>query len=297
MHKFLRAVGFSKIKERKELIKLITATIQNADKRSYVTTKDNVMLSEFSKEYADRIGIAVSGEFDDEDKFIYEYYYPYLIPTGVSTEEDINVERHAAEYSYAGVCNEPRIGVTLIFYLQNMVPYVKIENEDKFPIKGTTLSLSSLSISGQILMPIAKTDEEKAVARKKINYRNNLINNARRGDETAIESLTLDDMDLYTTLSRKIRKHDVYSLVDSYFMPYGVECDHYSVLGEIISCEKVTNQITEEVVHIMRINCNDLEFDVCINEADLLGEPAVGRRFKGNIWMQGVINFAEENPN
>ena len=296
MHKFLRAVGFSQIKDRKELIKLITASIQNAEKRSHVTTKDKVMLAEFAKDYADRIGVAICGEFDDEDKFIYEYYYPYLIPTGVSTEEDINVERHAAQYSYAGVVNEPRIGVTLIYYLQNMVPYVKLENEDKFPIKGTTLSLSSLSVKGQILMPIAKTDEEKAVARKKTNYRNNLINNARRGDESAIESLTLDDMDLYTSISRKIRKQDVFSLVDTYFMPYGVECDHYSVLGEIIECTKVTNYVTKENVHIMRINCNDLEFDVCINEVDLLGEPAVGRRFKGNIWMQGVINFAEMNP-
>jgi hypothetical protein len=292
----LRAVGFSQIKDRKELIKMITASIQNAEKRSYVTTKDNVMLAEFAKDYADRIGVAVCGEFDDEDKFIYEYYYPYLIPTGVSTEEDINVERHAAQYSYAGVVNEPRIGVTLIYYLQNMVPYVKLENENKFPIKGTTLSLSSLSVQGQILMPIAKTDEEKAVARKKTNYRNNLINNARRGDESAIESLTLDDMDLYTSISRKIRKQDVFSLVDTYFMPYGVECDHYSVLGEIIECTRVTNYVTKENIHIMRINCNDLEFDVCINEVDLLGEPAVGRRFKGNIWMQGVINFAEMNP-
>ena len=179
MHKFLRAVGFSQIKDRKELIKLITASIQNAEKRSYITTGDNVMLAEFAKDYADRIGVAVCGEFDDEDKFIYEYYYPYLIPFGVSTEEDINVERHAAQYSYAGVVNEPRIGVTLIYYLQNMVPYVKLENENKFPIKGTSLSLSSLSIKGQILMPIAKTDEEKAVARKKSNYRNNLINNGR----------------------------------------------------------------------------------------------------------------------
>ncbi len=291
MHKFLRAVGFSQIKDRKELIKLITASIQNAEKRSYITTGDNVMLAEFAKDYADRIGVAVCGEFDDEDKFFYEYYYPYLIPTGVSTEEDINVERHAAQYSYAGVVNEPRIGVTLIYYLQNMVPYVKLENENKFPIKGTSLSLSSLSIKGQILMPIAKTDEEKAVARKKSNYRNNLINNARRGDETAIESLTLDDMDLYTSISKKIRRQDVYSLVDTYFMPYGVECDHYSVLGEITECTVVTNYVTKEKVHIMRINCNDLEFDVCINEVDLLGEPAVGRRFKGNIWMQGVINF------
>ncbi|MBQ9301699.1 DUF3881 family protein [Butyrivibrio sp.] len=295
MHKFLRAVGFSKIKDRKELTKLITDSIQNAGKRSYVTTGDNIILAEFARDFADGIGFAVCGEFDEDDKFIYEYYYPYLVPTGISTEEDINVERHAAQYSYAGVCNEPRIGVTLIFYLQNMIPYVKYENEDHFPIRGTTLSLSALSIKGQILMPIAKTEEEKEVAKKKNNYRNKLINNARRGDETAIESLTLDDMDLYTTLSKKIRKQDVYSLVDSYFMPYGVECDHYSVLGEIKETKTVVNNMTKEKIHIMRVNCNDLEFDVCINDEDLLGEPAVGRRFKGNIWMQGYINFPDAN--
>ena len=295
MHKFLRAVGFSNLKDRKELTKLITDTIQEARKRSYVTKDENMILAEFARDYADGIGLAVCGEFDEEDKFVYEYYYPYLVPTGISTEEDINVERHAAQYSYAGVCNEPRLGVTLIFYLQNMIPYVKYENEDHFPIRGTTLSLSSLSIKGQIMMPIAKTEEEKEVAKKKTNYRNKLINNARRGDETAIESLTLDDMDLYTTLSKKIRKQDIYSLVDTYFMPYGVECDQYSVLGEVIDTRKVTNSYTGENVHIMRINCNEIEFDVCINEADLLGEPAVGRRFKGNIWMQGFINFPNAN--
>ena len=31
-----------------------------------------------------------------------------------------------------------------------------------------------------------------------------------------------------------------------------------------------------------------------INEKDLYGEPQVGRRFKGSIWLQGYINFPEE---
>ena len=55
----------------------------------------------------------------------------------------------------------------------------------------------------------------------------------------AIESLTLEDMDTYTTISKKIQKEDVFSLVDTYFMPYGVECDQYSILGEITECRKV----------------------------------------------------------
>ncbi len=295
MHKFLRAVGFSTIKDRAQLTSLITSSIQKAERRSYVTNEEGVLLAEFCRDFADGIGLCVCGEFDDEDKFIYEYYYPYLIPNTISTEEDVSIERHAATYSYAGVCNEPRIGVTLIFYLQNMIPYLKFENEDRFPIKGTTLSLAGLSVRGQILMPIAKTEEEKEAAKKKLNYRNKLIGNARRGDETAIESLTLDDMDLYTTLSKKIRKQDIYTLVDTYFMPYGVECDQYSVLGEVIEARKVMNGLTRESVYIMKISCNELEFDVCINESDLLGEPAVGRRFKGNIWMQGLINFPGGN--
>ena len=98
-------------------------------------------------------------------------------------------------------------------------------------------------------------------------------------------------MDLYTTLSKKIRKQDIYSLVDTYFMPYGVECDQYSVLGEVVDSQKVINRFTDEAVYIMRILCNEIEFDVCINEADLLGEPAVGRRFKGNIWLQGRMDY------
>ena len=291
MHKFLRAVGFSKVSDRKELTRLITNSIQCATKRSYVTTMTDGIIAEFSREFASDIGITVCGEFDDDDKFIYEYYYPYLIPSGVSTEEDINVERHASQISYAGVCNEPRVGVTLIFYLQNIVSYIKYENEAKFPIRGTTLSLSALSIKGQIMMPIAKTEEEIEAAKKTTNYRNKLINNARRGDETAIESLTLDDMDLYTTLSKKIRKNDVYTLVDTYFMPYGVECDHYSVLGEIEDVREVENKLTKEKVYIITLNCNDLIFDICINRNDLVGEPARHRRSKGIVWMQGHINF------
>jgi hypothetical protein len=32
-------------------------------------------------------------------------------------------------------------------------------------------------------------------------------------------------------------------------------------------------------------------FTIAINKADLLGEPAPGRRFKGQIWMQGIADF------
>jgi len=30
---------------------------------------------------------------------------------------------------------------------------------------------------------------------------------------------------------------------------------------------------------------------IAVNSMDLIGEPAVGRRFKGQIWMQGNVAF------
>ena len=67
----------------------------------------------------------------------------------------------------------------------------------------------------------------------------------------------------------------------------------YYVLGEIRAFRMVRNRLTEEELCIMQIDCNDLPFDLCINTKDLYGEPAVGRRFKGVIWMQGEINFPQ----
>ena len=150
------------------------------------------------------------------------------------------------------------------------------------------------SLTGSILFPIKKDEEQVLRVKKDSANRNKLLAAARQGDEDAIETLTLEDMDMYTTISRRIQKDDIFSLVDTYFMPYGVECDQYSVLGEIMELRLATNDITGEKVYILTILCNELSFDVCINEKDLYGEPQVGRRFKGVIWLQGYINFPEE---
>lgn len=293
MHKYLRAIGFGKLTDRKELQKLLTDIVVNGTDRAYTSNSENTLLAEFGKDFAEGIGIAVCGEFDEDDKFTYDYYYPYLRGNIISSQEDVTVERHAAQESYAGVCDDIKVGVSLIFYLQNMIPYVKVQNSGMLPVRGTTLTLTALSVKGTIMMPIMKTEKDLIRNKKTFQNRSQLINAARNGDEEAIESLTLDDMDTYTTISRRIQKEDVFSLVDTYFMPYGIECDHYSILAEIVECNSVKNNLTQEEIYVMTLNCNDLIFEMCINKEDLYGEPAVGRRFKGIIWMQGYINFPE----
>ncbi|MDL2301885.1 DUF3881 family protein [Lachnospiraceae bacterium OttesenSCG-928-D06] len=295
MHKYMRAIGFSKNLSRTKLKELLTNVIMSSDERTYTINKEEIMIGEFCKNFAGRMGIAVCGEFDEKDKFIFEYYYPYLKGDGITTMEDVSVERHAAKESYAGVCDDIKVGISMIFYLQNMIPYIKAQATNNLPIRGTTLTLSGLSISGSIMMPILKDEHQKRKVKKETMNRNNLIQAARKGDEDAIETLTLEDMDMYTTISRRIQNEDLFSLVDTYFMPYGVECDQYSVLGEITNVQIKTNDITDEKVYLLEISCNELIFEVCINCLDLYGEPAVGRRFKGVIWLQGHINYPEQN--
>lgn len=156
MHKFMRAIGFSKLADRREEQRLITDIIMNATHRSYTSNGEDTILAEFCEDFAQDIGIAVCGEFDAEEKFTYDYFYPYLRGTGVSSYEDVSVERHADKESYAGVCDDIKVGVSLIFYLQNIVPYVKAQTTNMLPVTGTTLTLSGLSISGNILLPIGK---------------------------------------------------------------------------------------------------------------------------------------------
>ncbi len=295
MHKYLRAIGFSKFESRRKLKELLTSVVINSTTRAYTTSEEDIMLGEFCRDFALNMGIAVCGEFDEEndDKFIYDYYYPYLRGTGITTTEDVSVERHAEKESYAGVCDDLKVGVSLIFYLQNRIPYIKAQNQGRLPIRGTTLTLSALSLKGTIMMPIQKDEYQKRKIQKESRNRTNLIAAARRGDEDALETLTLEDMDMYSTISKKIQKEDIFSLVDTYCMPYGVECDQYSILGEITECKTVKNTLTGEEVYQMTVYCNELTFDLCINAVDLYGEPQAGRRFKGIIWLQGFINFPE----
>ena len=294
LHKFMRAIGFSEYTDRKKLKNLLTDTIVNADERAYTMNQEGVLLGEFCRNFADRMGIAVCGEFDEDDKFVYEYYYPYLRSDEITTTEDVSIERHAAKESYAGICDDLKVGISLIFYLQNMIPYVKAQSQGNLPVRGTTLTLTGLSTNGTILMPIQKNEDQKQRVKKETANRNKLLAAARKGDEDAIETLTLEDMDMYSMISKRIQKEDVFSMVDTYFMPYGVECDQYSVLGEILKVDLVTNQITGEEIYLLKICCNELTFDVSINIIDLFGEPQVGRRFKGSIWLQGRVNFPDQ---
>ena len=289
MHSYLRAIGFSKITKRSSIRQIIMDVVENYDEKKVVENYTDGIFAEFKKNYRCDCGITVCGQYDEDDVFHVDYYFPYFRGSGITTQESVSVEKHADKESFAAACDDLRIGITLIFYLQNAAEYMK---ESKKQLTGNQpLTLSGLAGEGKILFPVLKDKEAVKVEQESSKNRSSMIAAARNGDEEAMENLTMEEMDTYSMISNRIVHEDILSIVDSYFMPYGIQCDQYSILGEIIEYHTVQNNITDEELVQMTVECNNIRFDICINRVDLLGDPAVGRRFKGTIWLQGQLHF------
>lgn len=290
MHSYLRSIGFSKIKNESETETLLDEVFRDYTDREIAKGENKTVFMQIKKEYAPDMGIMLCGDLD-ENGFHRQYYFPYINGSSVTTTEDLTIEKRVDGASYAGVCDDGRVGVSIIFYLQNTAEYQREQILNQIFHRKTSATLSGLSADGMILLPIKKDHEQIDLQQKSTAKRSQLLSAAKNGDQEAIESLTIEDMDLYTMVSRRMYMEDIYSIVDTYFMPFGIECDQYQIMGNIQNCEKIVNSSTDENIYRMTIECNDLYFDICINKKDLIGEPEVGRRFKGNIWLQGRVNF------
>lgn len=291
MHEYLGAIGFSELKTRKQLKSLLVDVQESYDYEEVRASVEDVDFCEYRKEYGENIGISIFGGLDDYGEFEKEYYIPYFYGKGITSYADVVVKKHMEKEQYVGICEEPKIGINLIFHLQNIMEYKQKTMFGNIKKNSATITLSGLANEGMILFPIQKTEVEEKSGMEESRNRMLLLSAARDGDKKAIETLTMENMNLYSQVTERLATEDVLSLVDTYFMPYGIECDCYSILGIITNIQETENDLTEEEIYIFTLDVNELEFDVCIPKHKVFGEPTVGRRFKGNIWLQGRINF------
>lgn len=289
MHSFLKAVGFSNIKSRKEVEQLIHMVKEQGAERYMANFGGKTMIAEILFDVAEDIGVALRGEYDERGNFHAEHYFPYLRGQNVSSKEPVFVSKRVDTDAYTGMCDDYRLGVSLIFYLQNVTDYVSRgypEERNERPI-----TLAALATEGKILLPTLSMQTAPVKEAVDTSGRTALIEAARKGDKQAMEALTIDDIDLYAQINKRLKTEDIYSIVETTFIPYGSESDNYTILATIESVSERKNRITGEDLYYMNVRCNELRFPVCINKNNLYGEPKEGRRFRGNIWMQGTVNF------
>lgn len=292
MHKFLRTVGFSLYQKKHDIEKLLQDLTEQAESSQIwkIQIDKETNLCRVRAEMAPDMGIYIYGEMDEFGTIKPEYYVPYVLSHDISSEADCSIQRHTEKETYAGLLDEYRVGISLIFYLENLMEY-RERIMEKESVETSSVNLTGLCVSGKILLPIKKNVNQTEMAKVASKERNKMLEAAKNGDEDAMEMLTLEDIDLYSQISRRVTKEDIYSIIDTSFMPAGIECDQYSVIGDILSIDKKKNKFTGEDVYDMKLECNDMIFHVAINSQDLMGEPEVGRRFKGQIWMIGTAKF------
>lgn len=290
MHTFLRSIGFSKIETQAESEELIKHVLSHADSRLVGYLNEKCKIIEYRTEFAEDIGVAVRGEEDEKGVFHYSHFFPYLTGRTISTVEEMFVHKKVDTNAYTGMCDDARLGVSLIFYLQNVAEYVEKSKESNYS-SIVPVRMSALAKSGKIILPTQKRVYSKLISKLDNEMKSKLIEDARNGDIQAMESLTMNDIDKYAIISERIKREDLFSIVETTFIPFGSESDVYNVLANITAARQLFNTQSGEKIWVLKCNCNNLEFDLCVNADDLLGEPLPGMRFKGTVWMQGFADF------
>ena len=124
MHKFMRTIGFSMCRNKRDLDLLLKKLAQEAKNKQELTQAGEPhTFCEIRAEMAPGMGVAMAGEVDEERNFALEYYYPYVTGTQTSSEAECSIQRHAEKETYAGMLDEYRVGISLIFYMENSVEF------------------------------------------------------------------------------------------------------------------------------------------------------------------------------
>jgi hypothetical protein len=226
------------------------------------------------------------------EEFRLEHYFPFIKSDDVTSRDACEVSRKGGQDAYLVSSEDARFGITTIFHLANPEEFFKkkLQLDKTYPVKGCCMT--GLCVQARVLLPLEKTMEQEHAQKEDSRYRTRLVQEARAGSEDAMEELTNLEMETMNLVNQHIYQKDLYSVIDSFFMPYGVECDQYMMMGDILSIQELTNSCTGERFYKMQVRANDIEMNLGVLAADLVGQPAVGRRIKCQIWLQGTVEFA-----
>lgn len=293
MHSYLKSLGFYGYKTDKDIVKLLDKLQKNNKDNVKIITIDNNERWELKIELDKNLSLIMVGSIDSRGRLVREQAYPCLDTEDISAKTHCNIQKHVSTEEYSGLIDDNRVGISLIFRLSNATEYLEKKlSKERTGVKN--IYFSAWTHSARVLLPIQKSRvqiEMLNVASKKRDY---LIEKAKKGDEDAIESLSMEDVDTYRMVNTRIETEDLYSIVDTCFMPQGVECDIYSIIAEILEIDEKVNYLTDEKVYDLKVSCNNIIFHLAVNEKDIIGELRVGRRIKAKIWLQARVDFEDD---
>ena len=157
MHQYLKAIGFGNLSTKKELKEILNQVEKKFTHQTIISYNKSADFCEFEKEFGQQIGIALYGEMDENENFDADYYMPYFQGGGITTYSEVIVEKRIDREQYVGICEDSKVGISLIFTLKNGIDYQKeCQISGYLPIflrRIGTLPLHAISL----LLPCSRT--------------------------------------------------------------------------------------------------------------------------------------------
>lgn len=293
MHKYFKAAGFPDfLTERAVYDFLDKHVILPENIYTELRVDPETSVREYRLMVNDSIGICAGLVLAGGHQPALLYSFPFYESFEETGAAPCSIERHTEKETYSGLVEDFTPGISLIFFLINSIDYRRKLIGGTDPLKTFKgVYLAAFANDGKVLLPIAKKEQDVIAENLARNERRRLAEAAMAGDEDAGVQLDNQEVFLFDQINERMQKEDLYSLVDQTFIPWGVECDQYSIVGEIASVNETVNSFTGIPLWLLEVACNDVTFRLCIRKQDLLGEPEPGRRIKCGIWLHGHVNL------
>ena len=175
MHTYLRAIGFRECKNRQQLEDIYRHTLNTPNRKIMTTISVDTSLLQFEKDFGKNFGLSLVGEYDIKGSLSIEHYFPYLKGDRFMQFENITIQKQTDKESYAGVCEDYHLGMTIIFYVINIADYAKSKWLNYSNRQITKVKFSALSVAGTVLLGMHHSKHQIAVESKGRNRRNQLL--------------------------------------------------------------------------------------------------------------------------
>lgn len=291
MLEYLAAIGLKEYTEENKLQRLISEIVSSPTNK-YITNfkdKDSIKI-EYEKKFNEKMSLIVRGNLSEQEELTVNFFMPIALSDKTIDIVEADVEIKDEEFLYYVYCEDDDTGTQIDFCLQNVMDYLDIEQDENTYIEGA--QMMGLSVDGKVILNVDKDDVEKELELEEEQWRKELLKKARQGDMDAQELLEIEAEEMEDIIEERLEEEDLFSILEGFYMPVGVEQGLYSVLGTIEKIKTYVNSLTNEKVYNLTLNCIGVNFEVCINKKDLIGKPMKGMRFLGLCWMQGKLLFA-----
>jgi len=290
---YIRALGFSDFDSKDKAEDLVSNIIKDPAAKYVWEAEDGTAFVEFYKEYGKGFGLIVRGIINDEEEINVHSLIPSTRSNFLIESHEVDVVRMEEKDVYHAFCEELDSGTPISFFLQNLKEYSEVEAREDVYINGTRLS--AYCVDGTIILPIDKDHMDVLLEEEEDKIRKELLEQARKGDEDAMNILDEEAEEASNQLQERLKKEDILSVLEGFFVPVGDQDDIYSVLGRIEHVELLVNRETNEEIFHIELACMTVSMELYINKKDLVGQPTPGMRFKGTCWLHGEIDFHYED--